>query len=77
MDTIAPREPVVPQRPTENEEEIQLGLRNYSARSKLLRDNRSQLTDRYPDQWVGLARLSAFSSGTGEGIYKSMVQSYR
>ena len=54
METITPREPVVPQRLTESEEEIKLGLRDYSARSKLLRDNRSELTAEYPDQWVAL-----------------------
>ena len=54
LETITPREPVVPQRPTESREEIKLGLRDYSARSKLLRNNRRQLTARCPDQWIAL-----------------------
>ncbi len=54
METITPREPVVPQRPSQSEEEIKLGLQDYSARSKLLHDNRSELTAEYPDQWVAL-----------------------
>ena len=52
METITPREPVVPQRPSYNKEEIRLGLQDYSARSKLLIDNHKEFLALYPDQWV-------------------------
>ena len=54
LETIAPREPVVPQRPSDSQEENKLGLQDYSVRSKILRDNRGELTANYPDQWIAL-----------------------
>ena len=52
METITPREPVVPQRPSETPEEIKMGLQDYSARSKILIDNQRELLNKYPDQWI-------------------------
>ncbi len=52
LETITPREPVVPQRPTESKEDAKLGLQDYSARSRILIDNHKELLARYPDQWI-------------------------
>jgi len=52
METITPREPVVPQRPSETQEETKLGLQDYSARSKILIDNHKEFLALYPDQWI-------------------------
>ena len=54
MRDVKRRKPVVPQQPDLNQEEIVVLLRDCAARSKTLRDNRSELTAKYPDQWVGL-----------------------
>ena len=52
METITPREPVVPQRPSQSEEETIAVLRDCAARSKILRDNHKELLVKYPDQWI-------------------------
>ena len=52
MEAVTPREPVLPQRPTESREEAKLGLQDYSARSKILVDNHKEFLTIYPDQWV-------------------------
>ena len=52
METITPREPVVPQRPMESREEGKLGLQDYSARSRILVDNHKEFLAMYPDQWI-------------------------
>ncbi len=52
LETITPREPVVPQRPTESKEETSAVLRDCAARSKIMRDYRSELQVKYPDQWI-------------------------
>ena len=52
LETITPREPVVPQRPSDSQEENKLGLQDYSARSKILIDNHKELLAKYPDQWI-------------------------
>ncbi len=48
------RTPVAPQRYLKDKAEILALLRDSSARSKLLRDHRSELMAQYPDQWVAL-----------------------
>ena len=52
METITPREPVVPQRPTESKEETAVVLRDCAARSKILHDNHKEFLAKYPDQWI-------------------------
>ena len=48
------REPVVPQRLAESEDEIKAGLRDYSERNRILVENHAELIAKYPDQWVAL-----------------------
>ena len=72
MEAITPREPVVPQRPSETPEDITVGLQDYSARSKLLRDNRSELTTRYPDQWIALG--DNWKLVVGDSLYDILVK---
>lgn len=52
LESIDPREPVVPQRPSDSQEENRLGLQDYSARSNILRENHKELLAMYPDQWI-------------------------
>ena len=52
MESIKPREPVVPQRPTETQEETIAVLHDCAARSKILSDNHKELLAKYPDQWI-------------------------
>ena len=52
METITPREPAVPQRPSQHEEETIAVLRDCEARSKILRGNHKELLAKYPDQWI-------------------------
>ena len=52
METITPREPVVPQWPTESKEATGVVLRDCAARSKILHDNHKELLAKYPDQWI-------------------------
>ena len=55
MEPITPREPAVPQRPSDSQEDIRLGLRDYSERSKILVDNHKELLAKYPDQWIAFS----------------------
>lgn len=48
------RKPVVPQRLAESEEEIKAGLRDFSARNRILIENHAELIAQYPEQWVAL-----------------------
>ena len=52
LETITPREPVVPQRPSDSQEETVAVLRDCAARSKILNDNHKELLTKYPDQWI-------------------------
>ncbi|MCY4555856.1 MAG: DUF5678 domain-containing protein [Chloroflexi bacterium] len=73
MEAITPREPVVPQRPSETPEEITVGLQDYSARSKILIDNHKEFLAMYPDQWVAFGdNWKIVAAKTHEEVLKKL-----
>ncbi len=75
MEPITPREPVVPQRPSETQEEMKLGLQDYSARSKLLIDNHKEFLALYPDQWVAFGdNWKIVAAETHEGVLQKLKE---
>ena len=67
------RKPVVPQGGPETDDQIKAGLRDYSERSRILRENHSALMKEYPDQWVAFGDNWQFVvSDTHEGILEKL-----
>lgn len=54
MLTIQKRKPVVPQRPTKSEDDVQTMVRDWDERAEILRENHTELIAKYPDQWVAI-----------------------
>ena len=75
MITSTPRKPAAPQGVPETEDEITAGLRDYSERSRILREHHAELVAEHPGRWVGFGDNWEFVvADTHEGIIAKLEE---